>query len=178
MVNELRGEKVDVVEWREDKPQFIAEALGPAKVQEVRIDEATETAVVIVSDHQLSLAIGKEGQNARLAARLSGYRVDIRSDLEESGGEADAPAAAAEADTAADAAEAPIDAAESVEAVESGSIADTTEETIAADDSDDGTVDDDAAGDANADDEGDEAGTEEAQFGESAGDGDTEQQDD
>jgi N utilization substance protein A len=85
VVNELRGEKVDVVEWREDKAQFIAEALGPAKVQEVRIDEETETAVVIVSDHQLSLAIGKEGQNARLAARLSGYRVDIRSDLEEAG---------------------------------------------------------------------------------------------
>ncbi len=84
VVNELRGEKVDVVEWREDKAQFIAEALGPAKVQEVRIDEANETAVVIVSDHQLSLAIGKEGQNARLAARLSGYRVDIRSDLEDS----------------------------------------------------------------------------------------------
>jgi len=85
VVNELRGEKVDVVEWREDKAQFIAEALGPAKVQEVRIDEETETAVVIVSDHQLSLAIGKEGQNARLAARLSGYRVDIRSDLEDAG---------------------------------------------------------------------------------------------
>ena len=80
VVNELRGEKVDVVEWREDLPQFIAEALGPAKVQEVRIDEETKTATVIVNEHQLSLAIGKEGQNARLAARLSGYRVDIQSD--------------------------------------------------------------------------------------------------
>ncbi len=80
VVNELRGEKVDVVEFREDTSQFIAEALGPARVQEVRIDEETMTATVIVAEHQLSLAIGKEGQNARLAARLSGYRVDIQSD--------------------------------------------------------------------------------------------------
>jgi N utilization substance protein A len=80
VVNELRGEKVDVVQWRDDIGQFIAEALGPAKVQEVRIDEETKTANVIVSEHQLSLAIGKEGQNARLAARLSGYKVDIHPD--------------------------------------------------------------------------------------------------
>jgi N utilization substance protein A len=82
VVNELRGEKVDVVQWRDDIGQFIAEALGPAKVKEVHIDEETKTADVVVSDHQLSLAIGKEGQNARLAARLSGYKVDIRSDTE------------------------------------------------------------------------------------------------
>ena len=80
VVNELRGEKVDVVQWREDTNQFIAEALGPAKVREVQIDEEEKAAIVIVSEHQLSLAIGKEGQNARLAARLTGYRVDIRSD--------------------------------------------------------------------------------------------------
>jgi N utilization substance protein A len=82
VVNELRGEKVDVVQWRDDIGQFIAEALGPAKVKEVHIDEDTKTADVVVSEHQLSLAIGKEGQNARLAARLSGYKVDIRSDNE------------------------------------------------------------------------------------------------
>ncbi|HEX2153507.1 MAG TPA: transcription termination factor NusA [Acidimicrobiia bacterium] len=82
VVNELRGEKVDVVQWRENTGEFIAEALGPARVREVQIDEAEQTATVIVSDHQLSLAIGKEGQNARLAARLSGYKVDIRSDRE------------------------------------------------------------------------------------------------
>ncbi len=82
VVNELRGEKVDVVQWRDDIGQFIAEALGPAKVKEVHIDEETKTADVVVSEHQLSLAIGKEGQNARLAARLSGYKVDIRSDHE------------------------------------------------------------------------------------------------
>jgi N utilization substance protein A len=82
VVNELRGEKVDVVQWRDDIGQFIAEALGPAKVKEVHINEAEKTADVVVSEHQLSLAIGKEGQNARLAARLSGYKVDIRSDME------------------------------------------------------------------------------------------------
>lgn len=85
VVNELRTEKVDVVQWREDTAQFIAEALGPAKVKEVRINEDEKEAVVIVNDHQLSLAIGREGQNARLAARLSGYRVDIRSESQESG---------------------------------------------------------------------------------------------
>ncbi len=85
VVNELRSEKVDVVQWREDTAQFIAEALGPAKVKEVRINEEEKEAVVIVNDHQLSLAIGREGQNARLAARLSGYRVDIRSESQERG---------------------------------------------------------------------------------------------
>ncbi len=91
VVNELRGEKVDVVQWRDDVAQFIAEALGPAKVKEVRIDEEQKTADVIVSEHQLSLAIGKEGQNARLAARLSGYKVDIRSDVEPIVEEPEAP---------------------------------------------------------------------------------------
>ncbi len=80
VVNELRGEKVDVVQWRDNVGQFIAEALGPAKVKEVKIDEVNKVADVVVSEHQLSLAIGKEGQNARLAARLSGYKVDIHSD--------------------------------------------------------------------------------------------------
>jgi transcription termination/antitermination protein NusA len=91
VVNELRGEKVDVVQWRENTPEFIAEALGPARVKEVQIDEEAKAATVIVGEHQLSLAIGKEGQNARLAARLSGYKVDIRSDREgEEGEEAEA----------------------------------------------------------------------------------------
>jgi N utilization substance protein A len=80
VVNELRGEKVDVVQWRENVAQFIAEALGPAKVKEVRVNEEAKVAEVIVGEHQLSLAIGKEGQNARLAARLTGYKIDIRSD--------------------------------------------------------------------------------------------------
>ncbi|MFH2073342.1 MAG: transcription termination factor NusA [Actinomycetota bacterium] len=85
VVNELRGEKVDIVEWREDTEQFIAEALSPARVRQVILDEAEKEAIVIVPDHQLSLAIGKEGQNARLAARLSGYRIDIRSETEHAG---------------------------------------------------------------------------------------------
>ena len=85
VVNELKGEKVDIVEWNPDTKSFIAEALSPARVQEVRLDDEEETATVIVPDHQLSLAIGKEGQNARLAARLSGYRIDIRSESQELG---------------------------------------------------------------------------------------------
>ena len=77
IVNELRGEKLDVVEWREDKTRFIIEALGPATIDEVDINEVDKTAKVLVSDSQLSLAIGKEGQNARLAAKLTGYKIDI-----------------------------------------------------------------------------------------------------
>ena len=80
VVNELRGEKIDIVPFSEDPPDFVAKALSPAKVKEVRIDEETGTATVIVPDFQLSLAIGKEGQNARLAARLTGWRVDIKSE--------------------------------------------------------------------------------------------------
>lgn len=106
VVNELRGEKVDVVQWRDDVAQFIAEALGPAKVKEVHIDEEEKTAEVVVSEHQLSLAIGKEGQNARLAARLSGYKVDIRSDVEPGEETEKAPVeAAAEAPEVAEATE-------------------------------------------------------------------------
>jgi N utilization substance protein A len=78
IVNELRGEKLDVVEWREDKVRFIKEALGPAEINEVEIDEYLKTAKVVVKDSQLSLAIGKEGQNARLAAKLTGYKIDIQ----------------------------------------------------------------------------------------------------
>jgi N utilization substance protein A len=80
VVNELRGEKIDIVPFSEDLPDFVAKALSPAKVKEVRIHEDINLAEVIVPDFQLSLAIGKEGQNARLAARLTGWRIDIRSD--------------------------------------------------------------------------------------------------
>ena len=85
VVNELRGEKVDIVEWRDDTSSFIAEALSPARVKQVRLDDEEMVATVIVPDHQLSLAIGKEGQNARLAARLTGYKVDIRSESQDLG---------------------------------------------------------------------------------------------
>jgi len=80
VVNELRGEKIDIVPYSDDPADFVMKALSPAKVKEVRIDEETGTAEVIVPDFQLSLAIGKEGQNARLAARLTGWRVDIKSE--------------------------------------------------------------------------------------------------
>ncbi len=80
VVNELRGEKIDIVPYSDDPADFVMKALSPAKVKEVRLDEETGTAEVIVPDFQLSLAIGKEGQNARLAARLTGWRVDIKSE--------------------------------------------------------------------------------------------------
>jgi N utilization substance protein A len=82
VVNELRGEKIDIVPFSDDPGDFVAKALSPAKVKEVRIDEISGTAEVIVPDYQLSLAIGKEGQNARLAARLTGWRVDIKSETQ------------------------------------------------------------------------------------------------
>jgi N utilization substance protein A len=82
VVNELRGEKIDIVPFSEDAADFVAKALSPAKVKEVRIDPETGIAEVIVPDFQLSLAIGKEGQNARLAARLTGWRVDIKSETQ------------------------------------------------------------------------------------------------
>src|SRR5438270_4763699 len=82
VTNELRGEKVDIVPFSEDPSEFVMRALQPAKVREVRLDEDTGTATVIVNDYQLSLAIGKEGQNARLAARLTGWRIDIKSETQ------------------------------------------------------------------------------------------------
>ena len=82
VVTELRGEKIDIVPFSDDLADFVMKALSPAKVKEVRIIEETGTAEVIVPDFQLSLAIGKEGQNARLAARLTGWRVDIKSETQ------------------------------------------------------------------------------------------------
>jgi N utilization substance protein A len=82
VVNEMRGEKIDIVPFSEDLADFVAKALSPAKVTAVHISEDGTAADVIVPDHQLSLAIGREGQNARLAARLTGVRVDIRSETQ------------------------------------------------------------------------------------------------
>jgi N utilization substance protein A len=79
IVNELNGEKIDVVQWSSDPKEFIANALSPAQVVEVQLREDEHAATVIVPDKQLSLAIGKEGQNVRLAAKLSGWRIDIKS---------------------------------------------------------------------------------------------------
>lgn len=82
VVNELRGEKIDIVQWSEDPAVFVANALSPAKVKEVVVDLEKNTASVIVPDFQLSLAIGKEGQNARLVAKLTGWRIDIKSETQ------------------------------------------------------------------------------------------------
>jgi N utilization substance protein A len=80
IVNELGGERIDVVQWDPEPARFVANALSPAQVVRVSVSEAENTASVIVPDRQLSLAIGKEGQNARLAAKLTGWRIDIRSE--------------------------------------------------------------------------------------------------
>ncbi|MCJ7514435.1 MAG: transcription termination factor NusA [Dehalococcoidia bacterium] len=79
ILNELRGEKIDVIEWSDVPSNFIANALSPAQVSNVELKQAENTAIVAVPDKQLSLAIGKEGQNARLAAKLTGWRIDIKS---------------------------------------------------------------------------------------------------
>lgn len=78
IVNELNGEKIDIVYWDEDPAVYIEQALSPAKVSQVDVDEFEKTARVVVPNFQLSLAIGKDGQNARLAAKLTGYKIDIR----------------------------------------------------------------------------------------------------
>ncbi|MFJ5622076.1 transcription termination factor NusA [Peribacillus loiseleuriae] len=82
IVNELKGEKIDIVNWSEDPVVFVANALSPSKVLEVIVEEAEKATTVIVPDYQLSLAIGKRGQNARLAAKLTGWKIDIKSETE------------------------------------------------------------------------------------------------
>jgi N utilization substance protein A len=107
VVAELGGEKIDVIEWSEDPAAFVAKALSPAQVIEVRIDEEHRIANVVVPERMLSLAIGREGQNARLAAKLTGWRIDIRSDV-----------SVAEAAAEAVRVEAAVEATEAVEPVE------------------------------------------------------------
>jgi len=123
VMNELRGEKIDIIKWTDNLEDFVANALSPAKVKEVRA-QADQTALVIVPDYQLSLAIGKEGQNARLAARLTGLKVDIKSESQmHSDGEAqkgaEAEAVAAEAARVAETEAAAAQAAGEPEAAES-----------------------------------------------------------
>jgi transcription termination/antitermination protein NusA len=148
VVNELKGEKIDVVEWSPDPAKFVANALQPAKVSRVRIDPDSQTALVMVPDYQLSLAIGKEGQNARLAARLTGWRIDIKSESQVAEEEARGRQSAA-APTAAEVAEpaegepsvepapaevaepvepAPAEVAEPAEAAESGAVSEEAEQ--------------------------------------------------
>jgi N utilization substance protein A len=82
VVSELRGEKIDIIPYNDEPARFVAKALSPARVREVLVDDSNRQATVVVPDDQLSLAIGREGQNARLAARLTGWRIDIRSETE------------------------------------------------------------------------------------------------
>jgi transcription termination/antitermination protein NusA len=90
VVSELRGEKIDIIPWNNEPARFVAKALSPARVREVYLDDAGKEATVVVPDDQLALAIGKEGMNARLAARLTGWKIDITSDTEFAQQEAEA----------------------------------------------------------------------------------------
>jgi N utilization substance protein A len=113
VVDELRGEKIDIVRWSDDMARYLASALSPAKVNEVYCDDQNTASTVVVPDNQLSLAIGRDGQNVRLAARLTGWRIDIRSEsqmreLAAAERQARAQAAAPEAETPAG--EAPAEA--------------------------------------------------------------------
>ena len=80
VVEELGGEKIDIVQWDEDPKVFVRNALSPSQVLEVIVDEVNQSTVVVVPDYQLSLAIGKRGQNARLAAKLTSWKIDIKSE--------------------------------------------------------------------------------------------------
>lgn len=82
IVNELKGEKIDIVRWSQDPKEYVANSLSPSKVVHVRINEPEKSAFVVVPDYQLSLAIGKEGQNARLAAKLTNWKIDIKSEAQ------------------------------------------------------------------------------------------------
>src|ERR1700746_1855592 len=90
VVSELRGEKIDIIPWTPEPARFVAKALSPARVREVYLDDEAREATVVVPDDQLALAIGKEGMNARLAARLTGWKIDIQSDTEFAQAEAEA----------------------------------------------------------------------------------------
>jgi N utilization substance protein A len=90
VVSELRGEKIDIIPWNTEPARFVAKALSPARVREVYIDDETKEATVIVPNDQLALAIGKEGLNARLATRLTGWKIDIQSEQEFAQAEAEA----------------------------------------------------------------------------------------
>ncbi len=89
VVSELRGERIDIIPYHDDAARFVAKALSPARVREVIVDDEAKAATIIVPDDQLSLAIGKEGQNARLASKLTGWRIDIKSQQQMAEAEAD-----------------------------------------------------------------------------------------
>ena len=122
IVSEQGGEKIDVINWSEDPREFIAAALSPSKVLEVKLNEAEQSAKIVVPDHQLSLAIGKEGQNARLSAKLTGWRIDIKSETQarETNFLADEEPVAEEAEV--------VEAAEEMDALEAIDAIETVEE--------------------------------------------------
>jgi N utilization substance protein A len=141
VVSELRGEKIDVIKWSDEPAEFIASALSPAKVVSVDTFPGEKGAQVVVPDYQLSLAIGKEGQNARLAAKLTGWKIDIKSETQMSQIlsarlEEERRAAAEAAEAAAEAAEAAAEAAEAAEAAAEAAAAsaEATEAANAAED--------------------------------------------
>jgi N utilization substance protein A len=144
VVAELAGEKIDVIPWNDDPAVFVANALSPAQVLSVDIDEEKRIASVTVPERMLSLAIGREGQNARLAARLTGWRIDIRSDVSvaEAKAAADAETAAegAAADRAKEAKPAPVDAPEAAAGSAPAKPKRTTKTTKKAAAADDGTA--------------------------------------
>ena len=117
IVNELGGEKIDVINWSEAPREFIAAALSPSKVLEVKLNEAEQSAKIVVPDHQLSRALGKEGQNARLSAKLTGWRIDIKSETQ-----------ARETNFLAD--EPVVEEAEEMDALEAIDAIETVEETV------------------------------------------------
>lgn len=136
IVNELGGENMDIVEWTDDEAKFIANALNPAEVLDVIFDPNNERACeVVVPDYQLSLAIGKRGQNARLAAKLTGYKIDIKSESEASAimeeNQSVAPDETAEPDEAVDS-EAPASTADQAQATEADASVDTSSQDEAA----------------------------------------------
>ena len=146
IVNELQGEKIDVVPWEADPRAFIAKSVSPSEVVHVELDAPEQTAIVVVPDRQLSLAIGKEGQNARLAARLVGWRLDIKGlteweeiketrqrELEERSRLAAIAAAAAAAEVAAESEAEALEAVAEAEAIIADTdSAETSQETVAA----------------------------------------------
>ena len=80
IIDELRGEKIDIIKYSDDPAEYVSQALSPAKVTSIRVDEENKTCYAVVPEDQLSLAIGKEGQNARLAARLTGWKIDLKAE--------------------------------------------------------------------------------------------------
>jgi transcription termination/antitermination protein NusA len=145
IIRELRGEKIDIVEWSEDSVAFVTNALSPAKVQRVSIvDERERVMEVIVEDKQLSLAIGKKGQNVRLAAKLTGWRIDIKSEeekrreVEAQFGELEAAAGGADAEEGAEAGQSDVEVAEAGSGAQEEVSAETVEtaETVEAEASD------------------------------------------